>query len=282
MYNSKIEKESFLGGCKLIKHIFSDMDGTLLNSQGNVSDGNAQVIMASKIPFTLVSARAPMEMAGAIDKLQLTDAQIGFNGGLIYQKTATGLKVLKDDPLNNDSVAKLLTLIQTKFPKVSCSYYDLNHWYTEKIDTGIKYETKLTGQTATITNLNDLNDRVIYKIMLITFDLQEMLNLNQTLLDAGLTDVSIKRSGDNYLEITSQAAQKSKGIQYIKDLEKLQTDEMAAFGDGHNDLPMLTSVGLPIVMENALPEIKPYGKFITKTNDEDGVAYGIKTYLAIN
>jgi len=265
----------------LVKHIFSDMDGTLLDDEGHVSDGNAKVINESDIPFTLVSARAPMEMAAAIDKLHLTDAQIGFNGGLIYEKNVAGVKILKDDPLNNETISKILTIIKDKFPKVSCSYYDLNNWYTEKIDDGIKYESSITGQKPTITNLDNLTGKVIYKVMLITFDAEEIVALNQTLLDAKFTDISMKRSGGSYLEITSKGAQKSKGIQYIKDLEDLKTEEMAAFGDGHNDLPMLTSVGLPIVMDNALPEIKPYGKFITKTNVEDGVAYGIKKYLDI-
>lgn len=45
-----------------IKRIFLDMDGSLLNSQGRVSDYNAQLIRDSGIPITLVSARDPIEM----------------------------------------------------------------------------------------------------------------------------------------------------------------------------------------------------------------------------
>lgn len=95
-------------------------------------------------------------------------------------------------------------------------------------------------------------------------------------------NVSIKQTGLNYLEITNVKAKKSRGIKYIQDLENISKDEMAAFGDGHNDLPMFASVGTPIVMENALDEIKAYGKFITQTNDENGVAFGIEKYLEVN
>ncbi|GEO57959.1 Cof-type HAD-IIB family hydrolase [Companilactobacillus bobalius] len=263
----------------MIKHIFSDMDGTLLNSEGNVSDVNVSAIKNSGIPFTLVSARAPMEMANAIDKLDLTDPQIGFNGGLIYKKTATGFKILDDKPLNMISFWKLMKVIQTEFPNVSCSCYGLNDWYVEKIDEGINYESKLTGQKTTLIDFDDLLDTKLYKIMMITFDLNLMEQLNQTLLNLNVADVSIKRSGDNYLEITSNLAQKSKGIKYIQDLEKLSKEEMAAFGDGHNDLPMLTNVGTPIVMANAPLEIQQYGKYTTKSNDDDGVAYGIESFL---
>lgn len=263
----------------MIKHIFSDMDGTLLNSEGSVSDVNVSAIKNSKIPFTLVSARAPMEMSAAIDKLNLTDPQIGFNGGLIYKKTNSGFKVLDDKPLNMTSFRKLIKVIQNKFPDVSCSCYGLNAWYTERIDEGINYESKLTGQKATLIDFDDLVDTKLYKIMMITFDLNLMEQLNQMLLNLKITNVSIKRSGDNYLEITSDLAQKSKGIKYIQDSENLIKKEMAAFGDGHNDLPMLTNVGVPIVMANAPLEIQQYGEYITKSNDDNGVAYGIESFL---
>lgn len=68
-----------------IKRIFSDMDGTLLNSEGRVSSLNSEAIRDAQIPLTLVSARAPMEMREAIEELQLTGPQVAFNGGLIYQ-----------------------------------------------------------------------------------------------------------------------------------------------------------------------------------------------------
>lgn len=266
---------------KMIKHIFSDMDGTLLNSEGYVTKSNVSAIRNSGIPFTLVSARAPMEMADAIRKLELVDPQIGFNGGLIYQKIDSGFKVLKDNALNKSSFWKLIKIIQNHFPMVSCSCYGLNDWYTEKIDDGIECESNLTGQSAKLVNFHELTNVKLYKIMMITFDLELMDKLNEELLNMNISDVSIKRSGDNYLEITSSLAQKSKGIDYIQKLEKLSKEEMAAFGDGHNDLPMLTNVGVPIVMGNASPEIKEYGKYITKNNDNDGVAYGIKNFLEV-
>ena len=64
---SKVKEVNFM----TIKRIFCDMDGTLLNSEGQVSDSNATLIREAGIPITLVSARAPMEMKEATDALQL-------------------------------------------------------------------------------------------------------------------------------------------------------------------------------------------------------------------
>lgn len=61
--------------------------------------------------------------------------------------------------------------------------------------------------------------------------------------------------------------------------KNLKKEETATFGDGHNDIPMLEMVGFPIVMANAFKDVKAHAFKITKSNDEDGVGYGIHRYL---
>jgi Predicted hydrolases of the HAD superfamily len=114
--------------------------------------------------------------------------------------------------------------------------------------------------------------------MLICQDLQEMPALVSRLKALNL-DLAINQSSEDYLEITSSTAEKSRGVEYVKQLEALAKEEMAAFGDGFNDVAMLQEVAWPIVMENALPGVKKYGRYLTKDNDHDGVAYGIETFL---
>ncbi|ERK57095.1 hypothetical protein HMPREF1983_01198 [Gemella bergeri ATCC 700627] len=69
----------------MIKHLFLDMDGTLLNSEGIISNGTVKLLKKMQIPLTLVSARAPMEMEDTISKLDLNSIHVAFNGGLIYE-----------------------------------------------------------------------------------------------------------------------------------------------------------------------------------------------------
>ena len=265
-----------------IKRIFSDMDGTLLNSQGQLSDSNAKLIRESQIPMTLVSARAPMEMRAAIDKLGLTGPQVGFNGGLIYEIKDGTIHPLHVNSLHQETASQLIQTVRQHFPTVSLSYYDLTHWYCDTIDEGIRYEYQLTGCAPTLIHdpaaflQAPLNT---FKIMLICFEEESMQALEKHLISLGLSDISIQRSGAFYLEITSHQAKKSQGIAYILKKEGLHAHETAAFGDGHNDLPMLEMVGHPIVMKNAFDEVKAVARHITKTNDEDGVGYGIKKYL---
>lgn len=266
----------------MIKHIFSDMDGTLLQSDCTLSENNIKVIKESQIPFTLVSARSPMEMTEAIAQLGLTEPQIGFNGGLIFQKNASGLKILHQAPIELKGVQEILEMMQQEFPDVSCSLYDLDHWYVEKMDRGVKHEAKLGGQTPEIANFVSLLKQPtikIFKVMMISFDETEMKRLSERLSQLNPELFNAKQSGTEYLEVTSNLAHKSHGIKYIQESEQLKKSEMAAFGDGYNDLSMLEMVGTPIVMDNALDGVKEYGRYITLDNDNDGVAHGIQKYL---
>lgn len=74
-------------------------------------------------------------------------------------------------------------------------------------------------------------------------------------------------------------AKKSKGIEFISEFEKLAKNEVAAFGDGQNDIPMFESVGYSVVMGNATDDVKKYADYVTKLNSEDGVAYAIENFI---
>ena len=265
-----------------IKWIFTDMDGTLLNSQGRLTPSNATAICKANIPITLVSARAPMEMAEAVNILGLTGPQVAFNGGLIYQIKDGVIQPLHTDIIKKETAQTLLAKVRQHFSHISLSYYDLNHWYCDKIDKGIRFEYELTKQAPTLINdqatFLQAQDNT-FKIMMICFEEESMRELEKYLQSLALPDISIQRSGKFYLEITSKNAKKSKGISYIFKKERLDKFDTAAFGDGHNDIPMLEMVGYPIVMGNAFDDLKRLAYKITKSNDQDGVGYGIHKFL---
>ena len=119
----------------------------------------------------------------------------------------------------------------------------------------------------------------LFKIMLITFDEKVMADLKKFLVALEISGITIQQSGASYLELTSAQAKKSHGIAWVMAKEQLDVADTAAFGDGHNDLPMLHLVGTPIAMANATGEVKAVAKFVTKSNNEDGVGCGIENFL---
>ena len=266
----------------MIKRIFSDMDGTLLDNTGVVSEENVSLIKSAGIPMTLVSARAPMEMMAAIEKLDLTGAQVGFNGGLIYRVDNGRVFPIHSQPIAKKDVHTLLGAIHEKFPEIRLSYYDLHKWYCHEIDKGILFEQKVTQQKPTRTMLLShflKPKKEIYKLMMIVFDEKTLTNLQEFVLSLGIDTVAVQQSGKHYLEITHTAAKKSAGIDYIMQKEALSEGETAAFGDGHNDLPMFERTYFPIAMANASPDVIAQAKFITLVNQCNGVGYGIHKFL---
>jgi len=74
------------------------------------------------------------------------------------------------------------------------------------------------------------------------------------------------------VEYMPRGTNKGTGLaQLIKSLN-VSKDEVVAFGDGGNDIELLQNAGWPIAMENARDVLKPYAKYITKSNVENGVA----------
>ena len=92
--------------------------------------------------------------------------------------------------------------------------------------------------------------------------------------------ITIQKSLSGYLEITHVNAKKSLGIEYVMKLKNIDRESTVAFGDGENDISMLQSAGYSIVMGNASDKVKEHSDFITKSNNEDGVAYAIETIIA--
>ena len=106
----------------MIKHIFTDMDGTLLDTRGSLSDTNRWSVCLSDVPVTLVSARSPLEMSRTVDKLQLQTPQIAFNGNLTFTQNEFGIQVMEKHTLPSHTVSELLDYISSNFPNVSLSF----------------------------------------------------------------------------------------------------------------------------------------------------------------
>lgn len=265
----------------MLKYLFSDMDGTLLNSKGEVSLAAIKEFNKLDKPVSLVSARAPMEMEDALSWLKTDSIHVAFNGGLIFKREKGQNKILHKKYLQFSVARELVLQLRKNFPKLSISVYDEHNWNTDKVDSGIKYEQNITKKDYKIVNFNHYFTKYkeVFKLMLITFDEEEIEKISKFLKTYSDYDISFLRSNKSFLEITHKYATKAAGIEYIKVLNNLDKSEIVAFGDGHNDIPMFNSVGHVVVMNNALDEIKKYAQYITKSNDEDGIAYAIKKYV---
>ena len=249
------------------KAIFSDIDGTLLNSEHKITPTTEQAIkavIAKGIPFIPVSARPPYAITPYTNQLDMQQAIICYSGALILDKNLTALYSVI---LEQDDLLQLNTLLND-FNHLSINYYSGLDWFSNDLDNyWTMQESDITGLTAKPVP-DSLTE--VHKI-LVMGEAAEIQTLEQK-LKQNLPHLSIHRSKDEYLEIMNKAATKAKAIRFMENHLNINAQDVIAFGDNFNDLDMLQYAGLSIAMGNASDEIKRAAKEVTASNNEDGIA----------
>lgn len=81
------------------------------------------------------------------------------------------------------------------------------------------------------------------------------------------------------LEFLPKDVDKGNSLDIIRRILALEKDEVMSIGDQENDLSLIRKAGLGIAMGNAVEEVKQAADYITKSNDENGLAYAIKKFV---
>lgn len=90
--------------------------------------------------------------------------------------------------------------------------------------------------------------------------------------------VHVTKSKPIFLEFTNAGANKGTALAELARVYGIKREEIMAFGDSYNDLEMLEYAGMGVAMGNARPALKEIADYITKGNDEDGVAEAIEKF----
>lgn len=82
-----------------------------------------------------------------------------------------------------------------------------------------------------------------------------------------------------FLEVMAKDIDKAQSLKRLLNYKNRTVEQLAAFGDGFNDGSMLRFAGLGVAMDNAEDEVKALADCVTKSNEEDGVAWMVKDFL---
>ena len=257
--------------------VFSDIDGTLLNDQHQISpltQAAIQSVLQRNIPFIPVSARPPLAITPYTKQLQSRNAIICYSGALILDHDL--------NPLYSVSIEEAdlvyLDQILADFQSLSINHYSGIDWFTNDI-TNI-----WTQQEADITGLQAVEKppflSKVHK-MLVMGEAEKIRSL-EVLLKQRLPHLSIHRSKNEYLEIMNKQATKSSAIRFMEQRLNVTAEQIIAFGDNFNDLDMLQYAGLSVAMGNAPNEIKSVAKRVTASNNDDGIALVLNEMFNLN
>lgn len=266
----------------MIKLIALDMDGTLLNSQHQITQEVKKAIQDAKnqgIKVVLCTGRPLIGVRQSLKELDLLSADdyvITFNGALI-QKSQTE-EVLSHHTLTYDDYADLVALSE----KIDLHIHmeDEHHMYTPNKNIG-KYtvhESELTGMPLRYRSLDETKrDINISKIMMID-EPDKLAQQQQFIPNEIYNRFEVVLSTPYFLEFLNPKASKGNAVKELAQLLNINQDEVMAVGDNMNDLSMIQYAGTGVAMGNAAEPLKEAADQITKTNDEHGVAYAIRTW----
>lgn len=286
----------------MIKLIASDMDGTLLNDDHMISEENLKAIRKAQEMgrhFTIVTGRDYGAVKSYLEECDLRCECILSNGA--EYRDVDG-NVIESVYMNKESVKIVFDIlneaglcIQLMTNKGS---YVTNKESDKKaiIDRFKLFNPKMTEEEVVefvekshkqrgmklIDNIYEVLENDVEILKIVTFDNDEKLiaRLKEKLRES-TSDLAVASTFNNDIEISDIKAQK--GLILAKAIKKMGIDksEVIVLGDSFNDYSMFTEFENSYAMENAIPEIKEIAKYVTDSNNNDGVAKAIYKSLEI-
>lgn len=256
-----------------------DLDGTLLTDSKEIDPRDIEAIRAVSeqgVKIALVTGRMPAA----------TDMIAKRLGIPCIRACNAGTYIIKDNQCINAEYLSVETMKEVyesvRLFEIPLWIFRKRQWYVTSKDSFVETEEHVIDRMAEVASVEELAERWQ----------QERFGPNKLLVGAEPSviqeiymvlvkcqDVDIACSAEYYLEIFPRGMNKGKALRLICEKEKIEISDTAAFGDQELDIPMLETAGTAVAMGNAIDELKQMADYVTKSNNEAGIAYAIEHYL---
>ncbi len=243
------------------------MDGTLLNSNHEVSDRFFELfdqLQKKGILFVAASGRQYNSIVDKLDTIKNDIVVVAENGGYVRRNEEELLATL----LPKDKQKIILDILDTvdNIHPVLCGKQ--NSYLTGNSDS---FADLLKQYYSAYEIVEDLSmvDAEILKIAIYHFESSEQHIYPAVQHLEG--DLKVKVSGPNWVDISSPDANKGFALQKLQELYNIKPSETMVFGDYNNDLEMLALAEYSFAMANAHPNVKKVAHYETESNDDFGV-----------
>ncbi|MDQ7113830.1 Cof-type HAD-IIB family hydrolase [Staphylococcus simulans] len=284
----------------MIKLIATDMDGTLLNAAHEISEENIKAIKAAQaqgITVVIATGRAFYEAKAPVEPTGLKVPYICLNGAEVRDES---FDIMHTSSLNHEMIEQITHVldrediyyqvytnlgIYTEDPQRDLDIYiDIAEHAgqkadVEKIHRHIQHRID-QGTLKVVDNYDQISERpgeIVMKILAFDSDIGKIDRVSAEL--AKHTNLAISSSARGNIEITNAYAQKGIALEEIANQLGINMEDVMAIGDNMNDVSMLEKAGYPVAMENAMPEVKEYAKYVTDNNQNSGVGKAINKML---
>ena len=284
----------------MIKLLALDLDGTLLNSRGEISETNKLAIKRAEDAGVLVTTATGRRFRDALPvglELELNAPLITHNGALL--KYAQTLETVAVSILKTETVTEILrvgkafggdALLSADPRGLGVLYYDTISKENVPLQKYVAWSKTLHDADAenAVHQVEDLAD-VIEKSETVHVSFSgkcaPMIEMERVLKNELGASVNIlttvySRLDFTLIDVLPPDASKGAGVGKLAALNDLSADDVMTMGDNFNDLEMLEYAGTAVLMGNAAPELLERADFHrTLSNDENGVALAIERFI---
>ncbi len=261
-----------------IKLVACDMDGTLFRGDLIISEKVQAAIaraQAAGVTVALATGRMPVAARTFVTMLELAGPQIYANGALIQ---STDGRIIYHLPVDSAVAQRVVGYCVER--GMHLNGYVGDDVYVSKIGPEAEFTRKLNRiNPVEVANLGEFVAKSSpTKLVIVRLPIVEE-GLLARLQHDFRGDLLIFSSVAQYCEMVNPLVDKGRALRSLTDSMGLTRDEVAAIGDGDNDLTLLGAAGFPIAMGNGTAQLKAIAREIVGTVEQDGVAEAIDRFV---
>ncbi|MDD3393517.1 MAG: Cof-type HAD-IIB family hydrolase [Anaerotignum sp.] len=263
------------------KMIFSDMDGTLLKNDIEVSEKNKIAIekaVKKGVQFVICTGRGVFGVERYLKQLNLI-GQEGYaicqNGGAVYDLKDMSLA------LRESFSPKIYAPIAEYARKLGLElyYYDDRKFIAETETARVKRYCEVMGSAVKIMKEPLIYDGEFTK-SLITGDREKLLLVQKMVQDIAGNQLECFFSSKVFMEVVKKGVSKGNIMEETARKAGVPMKSVIAVGDSDNDISMIKKAGLGIAVANADPEVKEIADYVTKNRcEQDAIAEIIEKFI---
>ena len=267
----------------MIRLIATDLDDTLLNAAGDITARTQAALdaaMEAGCGIALSSGRMMEAMLPFAERIGVNAPMLLYNGAMIYDCRAG--ETVYASRISFDTALAIVRLMEDMGFYIQL-YPGKGYYCPEIRDCTVKYADSIrVAPTPVHMPMSEwLAQHPSDMQKLLVIDTVEGADRAQAALrEAFPHGASYLKSRPHYLEIAPEGVNKGHSLAILAEHLGLAREEIMAFGDGQNDVPMLEYAGTGCAVRNACPQALACADLVAPPNTEDGVAQVIEARLA--
>ena len=245
-----------------------DLDGTLLRSDGTVSERTRDAlrdVRSAGVEIVIASARGPRGVTEVAAAAALTGTAICSNGAMLLDLETGEIDRLR--AIETEVALGLVHALRERLPGILFAVESKAFAH----EPGFSAWDWQPPAGTRVADAVELLEEPATKLILRHTD-HELEAVAAVARELAGDDAAVYLSGEWVVEISTAGVNKAAALAELCEERGIVAAEVIAFGDHLNDLPMLSWAGHAVAVANAHPEVVEIADEVTASNDEDGVA----------